>query len=96
MWSRIGLSWKAAGAVGAVGTAAYSFVRHREQRDREQRSAEFLDKYWWNSAALIVADEDGHLNRDKNPPFVGTHGFNSDELLGRDAYSSLAGADVQG
>ena len=85
MWSRIGLSWKAAGAVGAVGTASYSFVRHR----REQRSAEFLDKYWWNSAALIVADEDGHLHRDKNPPFVGTHGFNSDELLGRDAYSSL-------
>ena len=84
MLSRIGLSWKAAGAVVAVGTAAYSFVRHREQR-----SAEFLDKYWWNSAALIVADEDGHLHRDKNPPFVGTHGFNSDELLGRDAYSSL-------
>jgi hypothetical protein len=84
MLSRIGLRWKAAGAVGAVATAAYSFVRHREQR-----SAEFLDKYWWNSAALIVADEDGHLNRDKNPPFVGTHGFNSDELLGRDAYSSL-------
>ena len=85
MLSRIGLSWKAAGAVGAVGTAAYSFGRHREQ----QRSAEFLHKYWWNSAALIVADEDGHLNPDKNPPFVGTHGFNSDELLGRDAYSSL-------
>ena len=70
MLSRIGLSWKAAGAVGAVGTASYSFVRHREQR-----SAEFLDKYWWNSAALIVADEDGHLHRDKNPPFVGTHGL---------------------
>ena len=84
MLSRTGLSWKAAGAVVVVGTVAYSFVRHREQR-----SAEFLDKYWWNSAALIVADEDGHLHRDKNPPFVGTHGFNSDELLGRDAYSSL-------
>jgi len=84
MWSSIGLSWKAAGAGGAVGTAVYSFVRHRKQR-----SAAFLDKYWWNSAALIVADEDGYAYRDKNPPFVGTHSFNSDELLGRDAYSSL-------
>jgi len=84
MWSSIGLSWKAAGAGGAVGTAVYSFERHRKQR-----SAAFLDKYWWNSAALIVADEDGYAYRDENPPFVGTHSFNSDELLGRDAYSSL-------
>ena len=96
MWSRIGLSWKAAGAVGAVGTASYSFVRHR----REQRSAEFLDTYWWKSAALIVADNDGrnYLTktvaenyRDENPPFAGTHDFNTpfDELHGRDYYSSL-------
>ena len=89
MLSRIGLSWKAAGAVGAVATAAYSFVRHREQR-----SAEFLDKYWWNSAALIVADEDSqmdasHLHHDKNPPFVGMHGFRHDERFRRDASSSL-------
>ena len=94
MLSGIGLSWKAAGAVGAVGTASYSFVRHR----REQRSAEFLDTYWWKSAALIVADNDGRNyltktvaenNRDRNPPFAGTRDFNSpfDELHGRDAYS---------
>ena len=84
MLSLTGLSWKAPGAAVVVGTAAYSFVRHREQR-----SAEFLHKYWWNSAALIVADEDGYAYRDENPPFVGTRSFNSDELLGRDAYSSL-------
>ena len=98
MLSRIGLRWKAAGAVVVVGTAAYSFVRDREQREqREQRSAEFLDKYWWNSAALIVAHEDGrldrsHLHRDKNPPFLGTqglHGLTRDERFERDAYSSL-------
>ena len=86
MLSGIGLSWKAAGAVGAVGTASYSFVRHREQR-----SAEFLDTYWWDSAALIVADEDGRHYRDRNPPLAGTRDFNSpfDELHGRDKYSSL-------
>ena len=113
MWSPIGLNWKSAAVVVAVvgtsflhaliGTASYSFVRHREQR-----SAAFLDKYWWNSAALIVADDkdpggagqecrcaaQGLCScdyRDRNPPFAGTHDFypNFDELHGRDAYSSL-------